>query len=245
MSEQTLKELQLVAKQKGLYGWYRMDREELIRTINADDKKLNTVTSNRCEQFLASFNNAEETRAPYLIMREQYVQLFSCEPPLNQPFELCKSKVAYQLLIDDYAKTNTIVSEKLAKNYKAAQSFHIDAFDKGMKQLLNITIKTTNEEEVMSANKKQSKNSNGRTISSMKKIAREKKIRGWYAMTAAELEIVLASSTSAEQRSKTEDAAMKRYVEYNAKYQKVTSTKKAKKQKKATNKKQSVEAAMV
>jgi len=93
------------------------------------------------------------------LTREHYFKLFNEGPPEEQPIELIKLKICYELVKRDYQESGLPLPEKTLQNIKASRLFNIEKLTPSMQKLIKIQL---NQGEKEMAKKQESK-ANGKS----------------------------------------------------------------------------------
>lgn len=110
----------------------------------------------RLSAFLDLYKKAESYPGKHRVLNEYYNKLWDTRIP-DKPFELIKTKIAYELYRQDYKEAGIKLPQSVAQNLKASRIFNIDGFTKNTRELLTLSVKRNEKQEALMPKKKASK----------------------------------------------------------------------------------------
>jgi hypothetical protein len=130
-----------------------MKIKRVVRVSSASKPKEPTEQQdfNQSNTFVANCKKYEYS-IPQLrsFLSQEYTRVFPSNPyPENEPMELIRLAIAYELTVRDYKAKNLPVPEKVARNRQAAIKFNVAGFDEILRGILEEKIKAQGENETM------------------------------------------------------------------------------------------------
>lgn len=117
-------------------------------------KALSYVPTPRLNRFLENNRHIDDYTQRYRFLSRYYHDLFNERVPPNQALELVEARVAYALQEQDYAESKVPLTDLLKRRLAASKKFSLQAFDPGLRGLLNLRIMVDDKKEIEKVSKK-------------------------------------------------------------------------------------------
>jgi hypothetical protein len=124
-----------------------MKKRKIKLVLKASDTVVEEIVDGSmhasCDQFLKELRDLEfRNRNPLSHVCARYQECFGDRPPAGIPLELVRLKVAYHLLVKKgFEARGVVVPERVLKNYKASQTFNVNAFDSRLQEFVKISLR--------------------------------------------------------------------------------------------------------